>query len=179
MASPYYQEGRYRGEIVAQALGQAGTGTPQLVIRFKVIEFEDGTPIDHQYERTIFRAITAKTMPYLLEDLKTLGYNRDSFRYLDPNENEHHSFIGQDFIAFCQHKRDLQDNLREQWGVATAGIGKLEVAPLESKKLRELDNLFGKQLRSELLNSVKPEAHHRATVAAAESEHITEDDVPF
>jgi hypothetical protein len=38
-----------------------------------------------QYERTYYRAITDKTMPYFIEDLQGLGFHGSSFRELDPN----------------------------------------------------------------------------------------------
>lgn len=183
MSAPYFEEGRYRGEIVAQALGQARTGTPQIVLRFKVLEFENGTPVQNQYERTIYRALTVNTMPYVIEDLKTLGYTRDSFRFIDPVDPNHHSFIGQEFVAFCQHKAGQDGGLREQWGIAKDGGGKLEVEPLESKKLRELDNLFGKQLRSELgqgkTTAVAPPRRSPAPEIPPPSDGITDDDCPF
>jgi hypothetical protein len=186
--SVFYQPGRYRGQIVAQALGQAKTGTPQFVLRFKVLEFENGESAPAQYERTIFRSLTVNTMPYVIEDLKTLGYTRDNFNCLDPNDPNHHSFVGQDVVVFCQYEDGQDGNEREKWGIASGGGGKLEVEPLGSGKLRELNNLFGKQLRSELghaKSQAKPTAApNRPTPSAVASEPpphapVDDDDVPF
>jgi hypothetical protein len=151
--SIFYQPGRYRCEILDQALSEAKTGTPQLVLKIKVLELENGSPLDAQYEREIYRSITENTMPYFLQDLKTLGYTRDSFRYLDPNVPNYHNFAGQEMIARCTHEEG-SGGMRERWNVALmggGGTGKLEVErPLDSAAIRKLDNLFGKQLRSEL-----------------------------
>lgn len=152
-SKPYYEVGRYACKIISQALGEAGTGTPQFSIRFTVqglVDTSDPTrliPAQQQYERTHYRAITNKTIPYFVEDLKVLGFAGSSFRQLDPNNEDFHDLAGRDVDMWCSHENGLDGTPREKWGVARKGGGDLDIKPLDSKKVRELDNLFGKHLK--------------------------------
>lgn len=179
-SSPFYERGRYLGRVVGQGLSESSKGTPQIVIRFKVLEFESGDPVNQQYERTVYRAITEKTMPYVTADLKVLGYTRDSFKFLDPKVQGFHSFDGQEAIFVCNHEPDLQGDLREKWGIAPAEGAAFEIKkPLEAKKLRDLDSLFGKQLR-EGVRSAQPEKAQTATAVVDNGPpNDFDDDVPF
>lgn len=78
---------------------------------------------------------------------------------------------------WCSHKAGLDGEVREEWGVARAG-GSLEVKPLERKKVRELDNLFGKHLKGPRATdgTAMPAT---ARPAPANELGITDDDVPF
>lgn len=151
--APYYDTGRYACKVVDQALGETGTGKPQFALRFQVLGLVDPKdpktyiPAAAQYERTHYRTITEKTIPYFIEDLKALGFQGDSFKDLDPKTEGFHDFRGLDIDMWCSHE-NTQDGSgqREKWGVARQG-GSLEVKPLEAKKIRDLDNLFGKQLK--------------------------------
>jgi hypothetical protein len=66
--------------------------------------------------------------------------------------------------------------LREQWGVARQAA-KLEQKPIEAKKMRELDNLFGKHLK-ELENEPSAQTAPKSN-AVTEDNPITDDDIPF
>lgn len=184
MASkPHYAEGRYVCEVTGQALGETSSGNAQFVLRFKVIGTPDTQNRDNyirdlnQYERTFYRAITDKTVPYLIEDLKVLGYTRDSFKFLDPQNPNFHDFSGQVIDMMCVHEegKDKSGNstgLRERWSIPRAASA-FEVKALEPKKVRELDNLFGKHLKG-----LKNEAP--VSVPEKSSSHeITDDDIPF
>jgi hypothetical protein len=181
MSAPFYEPGRYACKVTEQALGEAKTGNTQFVLRFTVLGKVDPAdpsryiPAAAQYERTMYRAITEKTVPYLIEDLKTLKFKGGSFSDLDPNNPGFHDFTGLDFDGWCKHEKDQQGQMREKWGVARTS-GPLEVKPVEPKKLRELDNLFGKQLKE---IKPKPDPIRQIPVNAAESTGITDDDVPF
>lgn len=178
MAGPFYDQGRYACCITRQGLGEASTGTPQIILRFKVLEFENGEQVPAQYERTIYIAITDKTIPYVIEKLKKLGYTRDSFRFIDTSNQNYHEFRGQQVILFCKHEAGSDNVLREKWDVPQDSAGTFEIKkPLEGKKLRDLDNLFGKQLRDGLRGSsatVGPAPKNRAA-----DQEITDDDIPF
>lgn len=167
--SIHYSEGRYIVEILSQALGKTSNGNAQIALKVLVISHEDGEPCT-QYERTIYRVITEKTIPYVVEDLRALGYSRDSFRFIDPNDPNHHSFAGQQITAFCSHQ-EYQGKTNERWSVYTGG-GALDVKPLESSEARKLDALFGKALKPLATSERKP-----PPAAAATS--IVDDDVPF
>lgn len=181
-AGPHYAKGRYVCEILNQALGKAGTGTPQLAIQFKVL----GTPdpkdstsytIDaHQYERTMFKSITEKTIQYVIEDLKTLGVSIQSLRQLDPSTPGFVDLRGKVTDFFCNHEAGQDGGMREKWGVARAA-SEFKVEALDPAKMRELDNLFGKHLKE----AFKPVAQARPPqpVAVSAGATITDDDIPF
>jgi hypothetical protein len=177
---PFYDEGKYRCRITAQALGKAKTGTPQFILKFLVLgvslgeqEYDQTT----QYERTMYRAITEKTIEYVKEDLQAIGFNRESFKYLDPNQNDFQDFTGAELTMYCSHENDQNGDMRERWGIDRGARG-LKVDPLEPKGMRELDALFGKHLKG--LKPATPPARNAAeqpgSLAVA---GITDDDVPF
>lgn len=190
MAAPFYEKGVYRCEVVSQAMGEASTGTPQFILRFKVaakIIGDEEEPVT-QYERTCFRSITEKTIPYFLEDLKTLGFEGGSFRELDPNTANYHSFKGAQVDMICNHEADQKGEPRERWSIRQLG-GAIEVKPLEPKKYRELDNLFGKALKEACgarKTNGKPAAAAPTRAAVSSSEPppqppypVMDDDIPF
>lgn len=178
--STFYDKGVYRGEIVDQALGKASTGNMQVILRFKVLSRvvgEDGEEqVPMQYERTSYMTITDKTIDRVVEQLRVLGYTRDSFRFIDKSQPNYHGLIGQQADFVCNHEPDQKapGQFREKWNVRTPRESKpLEVKPLESKELRELDRLFGKHLKA----GPKPPSEPQPAVAA--SEGVGFDDIPF
>lgn len=189
---PYYPVGKYACQVTGQALGQASTGNPQFVLRFKVLGKVDPAnpdnfiPAEQQYERTHYRSITEKTIDFFVEDLKTLGFQGASFKELDPNQPVHHTFVGMDVDMWCSHNKAQDGSDREQWGIARVGGSDFKVDPLDPKKVRELDNLFGKNLRA--LSGDKPPSTPRQQAAAAPKNGTPEpaaafaagdEDVPF
>jgi hypothetical protein len=183
MASvPFYAVGKYACKVVEQALGESSTGKPQFLLRFTVIGQVDPAdpsqlvPVPAQYQRTHYRSITEKTIQYFTEDLKALGFKGESFKELDPDTEGFHNFTGQNVDMWCSHKSGPDGALREEWNVARA-VGSLEVKPLERKKVRELDNLFGKHLKGlKVAGAAAPVAAQLAPVGGLD---ISDDDVPF
>ena len=157
--STYFEQGRYRGRINAQGFTEASTGNPQFFITFDVLGVYDpaspeGPRPTKQGTRTIFRAITDATIDYLLEDLKSLGYDKQSFAFLDPGQHEHHSFVGQEIDAICTHK-EHNGAMNEKWSLSRGG-GQLNVKPVDSTAIRRLDALFGAKLKANASSSKKP-----------------------
>lgn len=163
--SIFYQEGPYVGEIISQALGKAKTGTPQFILQFKVL---DGGPV---YTRTIFMAITEKTVEFVVAALEKLGYGAGTFGALDPSHPNHESFVGRQIDVYCRHENDQNGNLREKWSISR-GASAFKVDPLDNRELRKLDALFGKQLPKPAPVSSPPRPLADGTV-------ITDDDIPF
>lgn len=181
--SPHYAKGRYVCEILNQALGAAKTGTPQLAIQFKVLGVPDPAdptayiPDPHQYERTMYKAITEKTIQYVIEDLKNLGISIQSLRQLDPSTPNFLDLRGRVADFFCNHEASQNgDGMREKWGVARAAA-EFKVESLEPSKMRELDNLFGKQLKEAF--KPEPQAKPKAAAMATATLEMTDDDIPF
>jgi hypothetical protein len=182
MAKPYYPVGRYACKVVGQALRESSTGNPQFVLRFTVkgrVDPADPSrfiPMPAQYERTHYRSIIEKTIPHFTRDLKALGFQGETFTELDPNTEGFHDFTGQEVDMWCAHTPGSDGQLREEWSVARGGSS-LKVKPLENKKVRELDNLFGKHLKGlKAETAAMPVAEQPAQ---ANELGITDDDVPF
>jgi hypothetical protein len=182
MARPFYPVGRYLCQIKSQALGETSKGNPQLVLRFLVLgqinpADPGGALIPHaQYERNAYRVINENTIEYAVKDLKALGYTRQSFKYLDPAVPDHHSFVGQQVEMYCGH-REYNGEMKEEWSVAMQGSEELKVNPLGSKKSRQLDNLFGKHLKT-LVDGAPPQEPARAHAVTA-NPAIDDDGIPF
>lgn len=183
----HYAEGRYVCEVTAQAMGETSKGNPQFVLQVKVLgtpdpkDPESYIPAAQQYTRTHYRAITEKTIEYFTADLKQLGFRGESFRQLDPNTPNFHDFRGQVIDMICTHENDQNGQPRERWGIARSIAGELQVKALEPKRLRELDNLFGKHLKGLKENGAPagpiPPPVPPGPVAPAPG--IDDDDVPF
>lgn len=146
-----YEPGRYWAKITRQAMGEAGTGTPQFVLTFLIVGKIN--PVDPkgdlipcpQFERSHFRTITDKTIDYFVEDLKILEYDKQSFKYLDPTEEGYVDFTDREIEVSCRHE-DYQGKKNEKWGLARPSRGP-NVKPLDGKGVRKLDSLFGKKLK--------------------------------
>jgi hypothetical protein len=184
-SSAYYKKGRYACKVVSQALGENKKGNPQFVLRFLVLGEVDPTeptnyiPAGQQYERTHYRVITEKTIDYFIDDLKLLGFEGASFKDLDPSSPTFHDMTGLDIDMWCDVE-EWDGGTQEKWGVAQVGGFKIE--PLDAKKVRDLDNLFGKQLKTLKSDKPKPVAAPAASTSSATAvvdQGITDDDIPF
>ena len=184
MAKPFYSEGTHTAEIIAQELSASSKkGTPQLVLKVKILGIpnQDGTYETHreQYERYIYIYLTQGTMPFALETLKTLGFTGTSLKQLDPNEPNHQDLTGGQIDVYCSHE-EYEGKDRERWQVSNQQSS--QSAPIEAKKMRALDALFGKGLREQA--GGKPSTPvGTSTEPMDTSEYtnqgITDDDIPF
>lgn len=176
MAKMHYQPGRYVCQITGQAMGESSKGNPQFVLRFKVLGRPDPNDPNsyltdpNQYERPFYRSITEKTIDYFMDDLKALGFHGSSFKDLDPNTPGFHDFKGKEIDMYC-NEEIYNGEPRERWAIATAF--ELNVKPIEAGKLRQLDNLFGKQLKT----ISKPQSSPRPMPVVTPAD--VDDDVPF
>lgn len=183
--APYYEPGAYVGEVVEQGIAKAkSTGTPQFVLRVRVIGKVDpkdasGYQPVTENERSIYRAITDKTVEYLMEDLKALGFTGASFAELQPGHLHHQSFVGNQIDLYCKHEPDLNGQMRERWNI-DRGAPKIE--SLDAKGMRELDSMFGKHLRAANPTPAKPKPvakPQQQDDGPAPFGDITDDDIPF
>lgn len=147
-----YDEGRYWVKVLSQAFGKSkNKGTPEFSLRVLVKgrvnpEAPDGDLFKcNQAERTIYLYITEGTAEYVLRDLERIGFDKPSFRYLDPQTEHYHNFADAEFEAFCDHE-EYQGETKEKWRFAKPRGAAADAAPLEADEIRKLDALFGKQL---------------------------------
>lgn len=152
-AVPTYTPGTYLARITRQQLGKTSKGNPQFVLSFTVEAkvAADGSGNLEQcpvYERSIFRAITDKTVTYLMEDLDYLGIGAElsSFGQLDQDSPQCVRVIDQEIEVVCQHEM-YEGQLKERWSLNRGGSG-LQIEPVDKQEIRQLDTLFGKQLKA-------------------------------
>lgn len=187
---PYYEVGPHFGKVVRQGLTKAKTGTKQFCLTVKVLGVPSGNgeydAHTQQHERTIYMALTEKTMPNVVEKLQALRFTGSSLGQLDPSSDRHISFEGQDVDLYCSHELDQQGSPRERWDVSR---GATVLTPLTPKETRELDSLFGKALggvkvQRGVANVVAPELRHPDYESGPQPTDpsdlgITDDDIPF
>jgi hypothetical protein len=181
--SIYYQQGLYRCIGIGQGFNESSTGTPQFLLNFKVMaisvngEYES---LEQQYDRTSYMALTANTQSFVVEGLRRLGFDGASLTLLNPTTANFHDFAGQEFEMWCKHD-SYNGKPNEKWSPGR-GASEFKIEkPLEAKKLRDLDNLFGKALKATgapASNKLRPVAVHDVPQPQW-SEPITDDDVPF
>ena len=112
-----YDPGQYWGKVTSHKMGKAKTGTPQFILQFELIGIMDPKNPDGELhycpvaERTVFRAITEKTIEWVLKDLELLGFTGDSFRLLDMDEGSFNC-IGQELAFYCEHKAGQDGKLK-------------------------------------------------------------------
>lgn len=191
-----YEEGRYWLKVLSQAFGKSKKkGTPEFSLRVLVKgrvdpEHPDGDLLKcAQNERALYLYITENTAEYVLRDLERIGFDKPSFRYLDPQTENFHNFADAEFEGFCEHE-EYEGDMKERWRFAKPR-GSQDVTPLEDGEVRKLDALFGKQLQK--VAARKPQNGNGSKTtekAAAKTEKAstavvdrppppTEDEIPF
>ena len=155
--STFYEQGTYTATILEHGLTPSKRKlTPQLWIKIKphTMIYPDGTteevPTHMQYERTIFRPITENTIDYVLDDLKQLGFEGDSFAVLETGHPDS-TLVGVEASVRCEYQ-EYEGKTQERWSIARTGGG-YEAEPMEPGDVQKLDALFGRQLKEKIGNS--------------------------
>jgi hypothetical protein len=149
--SIHYQEGRYLCQGIGQGFNETANRNTQFLLKFKVLAMANGLGVfedcEKQYDRTMYQVINANTIPFAVEAFRRLGFMGGSFQMLAPEVEGFHDFANQEFEMWCSHS-SYQGKDKENWSVAKGERGAFKIEkPLENKKLRALDNLFGKALK--------------------------------
>lgn len=192
--STFYNEGRYRCEVTQQAMSKASTGTPQFVLKVRVLEMyaspSDTESLRQQYERSIYRAITEKTVTYLKKDLDVLGFSGGSLKQIDPTTPGYQRFVGTLVDCLCKHEADNKTgDMRERWSLAwpAAESSEIEARPLAPQEYRQLDALFGAAVKANGGQRPAPQSAKREAAAPAApakqpapaNDWPSDDDLPF
>ena len=150
MSAPQYDQGLHIGQIVSHNLGKANTGTPQIVLRVKILGIPkvDGTyeAFKFQNERTIFISLTEKTVDFVIPQLEAMGFDGASIDQLDPENPKAVNLAGNQVDLWCKHEKDQKGELRERWNVSTPREA-IVTEKLDAKEVRQLNTLFGKALK--------------------------------
>lgn len=185
---PVFEKGLYEGECIDQFMGQSQNEkkTPYVALKFRIKAriTEDNTLANcPEGERCIYLYLSDGAMPIAVEVLRHLGYEKDSLRFLDPNNDGHHSFVGRTCDLWCGHE-EYKGNMKEKWSVSTPREKK-EVVPIEQSEMRRLDALFGKAIKEHVPTT--PKAQTKAESPKADKHKPNPaatapppgDDIPF
>ena len=178
--SVYYEVGRYEGIVTDQGLTETKTGKPCFFLQFDVTAdlLPDGTkkalPPAHSFQRSIYQVITDKTIDFLMTDLERLGFTGNKLTQLVLDSNGCQSFVDNIVQLYCKHET-YEGNERERWSFAREAS---EVVPLDSKKAKELDALFGKKMKDHFGNNKKKPAKAKTEQPATVPED-DDSDIPF
>lgn len=182
MPTELMENSSYIGRIVRHSFGESKNGNPQLGITFELLGRVNPMDPDGELlacegvERTMFWTFTEKTMEWLPRDLARIGYNKSSFRFLDPNDPQAHSFEGVEIPVYFTLE-EYKGKWKERWALSSGQ----QTKPVEAKKLRELDAMFGKNLRAAVSQNAPAPAPVVAPVAATNVDPaaVGEDEIPF
>lgn len=187
--APYYEPGTYLAAIIGQGFTEAKTGTMQFCLRIvpKLLLTSDGEEhaVTQEYERTIFRPITDKTVGWVLEELAALGWQGTKWVELDPQTEGYHSFVGQETKVMCQHE-EYEGSMQERWRLFGEGR---EIVAVPPDKLRRLDDAFGRAIKDFRKGNPAPASTPAPTAPvttpeaaerdAAAAEATDDSDIPF
>jgi hypothetical protein len=165
--------GEYVANITDWGLGESrNKKTPQFIVRFRILgKINPNEPLGQLMqcptdERTLYLYITPKTKDMFERALGYLGYDRDSFRFLNRNIDGAHDFLGKEINVRCEHE-DYEGSINERWSLSIPS----EIKPLDDMRIMELDSMFGKSGGSKTPS--------RKSNGSKKSEPATADEVPF
>lgn len=162
-----YPIGRYRLRILSAALGESGTGNPQIeiVVGPTGEDGEAGSP------RRVYLTLTDATLGtpqnpgWVWETLAFLGFTGPSFADLDP-------LVGRECEGQCKHEPDDKGEMREKWSIFRGSSGPKTALPPQG--LKRLDSKFAGLLRG----AGGPQPARPAQPVPARPP-ASDDDIPF
>lgn len=163
----HYDQGDYDARITAQRFGTTETDKPFFAITFQPmakIDMETGDRIDCGGPvRTMRLFLSEAAAPHSIKKLRSLGWGGSSFAEINPESEEHHSFVEQTVVVRCKHE-EYKGQPQEKWDFPHEGG--LDIKPLDDKGMRKLDALLGRHLKE---TATKPKASpaKQATATAA------------
>jgi hypothetical protein len=140
--------GNYRGRIVDYGVYQstAGQQHPTVFVTVELLgRYGDNTaelipcPVE---KRTYEKAITPKTIDWVLADLKAIGYDQNSFQYFDPEVPGAANLFGREIDVDCNHEV-YEGKTRERLSIHRAPSRK----KLRREALAALDAQYADTLR--------------------------------
>jgi hypothetical protein len=144
--------GRYRGRIrdygVTQS--QAGQQLPTVFIAFDLIGQYDPTTGELQScpanTRTYFKSVSARTIDWLLSDLRAIGYDSPGLEFLDPETPGAANLFHREIDVVCDHET-YQGQTRERWSIfreqRRERIGRDALARLDAQFADQIRRVLG------------------------------------
>lgn len=176
----HYDQGDHAATITKQEFGQSDNAnqTPFFALTIQPTAKIDMETSDREDVigpvRTLRLFLSDKAAPHTIKKLRALGWDGSSFGELNPDADDHHSFVGQEIVVRCKHE-EYNGQPQEKWDFPQEGG--LEIKKLDDKGMRKLDALFGKHLKE----GAKPKssAPKQATTTTAAAGNSSKVKVPF
>lgn len=177
-----YAQGIYLGTLKEQGITESKEKkTPQVYTKWTIQQHFNGTefvPCDECWDRSIFWAVTPKTVDFVIEKLERLGFTGTGFECFSPESPNFQDLSGVEAKLVCSH--DLyQGEPRERWELARDGQ---KVEQAGGDVLDKLNSMFGRKLsekfgakRQTVSNGVSASQARKAVTAAAKGD----EDIPF
>src|SRR4051812_49380472 len=115
-------EGKYRARVEDYGVFQSSAGNqhPTAFVRFRLTG-RYGGPGDRLEEcpkesREYFKAITEKTIVWLLSDLQAIGFDKDGLKFFDPETPGAADLFGREIDVACEHG-EYEGTTRERWSI--------------------------------------------------------------
>jgi hypothetical protein len=150
-----FDPGKYLGRIKDYGILEAEEAGKydQVFIEFEVAgRFDPATGLLQECPpglRTYFKSTHPNSIDWLLGDLKSLGYDKPSFRFLDPEVEGAVDWFGKEVEVACDHGTSRDGTPREQWSIfreRTRRKAKVEtLARLDARLADKLAKAFGAQ----------------------------------
>jgi hypothetical protein len=179
-----YEPGNYLFKVIGQGFGENKSGSQFFFLEGEPVALQkDGQEYEVESgKRTIRLTITEKNVSYVIDKLTSIGWEGGRWGTLNPDEPNHHSFVGQEVQARCKMQPGTGENagkLFENWDLPFSGES-LENDPNVSRKL---DQMFGKSAAAAKKPAARKPAskpNDDANRAMQEAAANTEgDDIPF
>jgi hypothetical protein len=147
------EPGKYLGRITDYGILEATEAGKydQVFIEFDVIGRYD--PATGQLQgcppeaRTYYKSTHPNSVDWLIADLKILGYDKPSFRFLDPEVEGAVDWFKKEVAFTCDHDTSMDGTLRERWLISrgrTRKKAKAEaLARLDARLADKLKKAFG------------------------------------
>ncbi len=164
-----YEVGEYRCRVTRQGFSESKQkSTPFFFLEVEFLSAKGPNQMPAKaYKRTLDWYITEGTFDFVMEKLRSLGWQGSKFSELDPASEGHHSFVGDEVNVYVKHDGDY-----DQFDLSfTPAGGVEEKAGLSSK----LDKLFGKALMASAKKTAPKPKKQEPPAGAAEAD----DEVPF
>lgn len=171
----HYAVGLYKARITGQRFDKTKNDNPVLVL--DIMPQVDGG--DGLYGRAISWVITEKTIDFVVEKLRRVGFVGQSFAELDPTGARFHDLAGQVIEVYCAHDERGYEN----WDLPRPQSQRPQIPTGERQTMTaRLDALFGKKLKG--ASQAKPPAKQPATPTRTDAELQREavaasDEIPF
>ena len=138
-------QGLYVGEVADQGREYAKTGTPQIVLKCRVLSKieKDGsyTAVGDAIERTIWMSLTEKTKGFVAKDLQSIGFTGQPSQIQLDRDNAI-DLRGSEVRLWCKQETGMDGQARERWSISRPRETR-PVTPVAAGDASRIDAMFG------------------------------------